>query len=146
MAQGARDAILNFKYFKAVDFKKGLEAAFYVVQRIQQTGQGVSIDNFGAAMYVSPRILKGMLGQLYILNDPFKNFQNFKIVHSEPNRIIESINSQGGGNVLNEFTYFDAGGGFMGPIKIWEIKYTGDEKINPAYLDTDYSKYISWQL
>ncbi len=139
---------LRYLYYnnQLFDFKNGLEAAFYVMQRIQQTGQGVNIDNFGAAMYVSPRILRGMLGQLYILNDPFGNFRNFRLAHSEPNRIIESINSQGGGNVLNEFAYFDAGGGFMGPIKIWEIKYNGDEKVNPAYLDTDYSKYISWQL
>jgi len=44
---------------------------------------------------------------------------------------------------LPDFIYYQ---GIQGPIKIWEIEYTGNEKIRPEYLDTDASKYLSWKL
>jgi len=44
---------------------------------------------------------------------------------------------------LPEFVYYQ---GVQGPIKIWSIKYNGDEKVNQEYLDTDASKYLNWQL
>jgi len=85
--------------------------------------------------------MRGMLVQTYILNDPFNKFSNFKLVHSEQNLIIESLNQQGMN--LPEFIYYQ---GIQGPIKIWEIKYTGKEKIKQEYLDTDASKYLDWNL
>ena len=128
---------LRYIYYngKLIDFGEGINAAAYIMPRVSS-----EIDDMGAAMYISPRLIRGLLSQIYILNDAFGNFKNFKLAHSEPSVIAEQINYN-----INEFFYID-GGGVMGPIKIWEIKYNGDEKVNPDYLDTDYSKYISWQL
>ena len=92
-------------------------------------------------MFLSPRLMRGYLVQKYILNDPFKNFPNFKLVHTEQNLIINDLNIQGMN--LPDFIYYQ---GVQGPIKIWEIKYTGNEKVDQKYLDKDSSKYLDWEL
>ena len=134
---------LRYIYYNGefFDFKSGIEGCAYILQRVYPANQGLKLDNTGALMYLSPRLMRGLLAQIYILDDPFNNFPNFKIVHTEPNLIIESLNSQG--MDLNEFVYYQ---GIQGPIKIWEIEYTGNEEIKEEYLDKDPSKYISWQL
>ena len=33
-----------------------------------------------------------------------------------------------------------------GPITIWKIDYTGKEKIRQDYQDTDFTKYLDWEL
>ncbi len=136
---------LRYIYYngKLIDFGNGIGGTAYIIPRVSQGSSGMQIDNLGAVMYLSPRLMRGLLAQIYILNDTFGNFKNFKLAHSEPNIITDSLNSQGAN--LNEFAYFDRAG-ILGPIKIWEIQYNGDEKVNPDYLDTDYTKYISWQL
>ncbi|MEK6859931.1 MAG: hypothetical protein AABX54_03885, partial [Nanoarchaeota archaeon] len=136
---------VNLRYLsvkgKFIDFKTGIEACAFVFPSINPQGQGVSQNPIGAAIYLSPRLLRGFLAQKYILNDPFNKFPNFKVVHSEPSIIIDSLNAQGMN--LPEFVYYQ---GVQGPIKIWSIKYTGNEKIKQEYLDTDASKYLDWQF
>jgi asparagine N-glycosylation enzyme membrane subunit Stt3 len=124
-----------------IDFGSGIEACAYLFPNIIQQGQGIGANPIGAVMYLSPRLMRGMLVQKYILNDPFNEFPNFKITHIEQNLIIENLNNQGMN--LPEFTYYQ---GIQGPIKIWEIEYTGKEKIKEKYLDKDSSKYLSWKL
>ncbi len=142
--QGQQTRIpLRYLYFNGqlVDFESGINATAFVIQRLDQTGQQIRKDDLGAIIYISPRVMRGFLGQVYLLDDPLNNFPNFKLVHTEPNIIVESLNSQGMG--LNDFVYFQ---GVQGPIKIWEINYTGTEKFNPAYIDRDRTKYINWTL
>ncbi len=126
---------------KFMDFASGIEACAFVFPSIQTSSSGVTKNNIGAAMYISPRLLRGFLAQKYILNDPFNNFPNFKLNHTEPNLIINSLNSQGMN--LPDFVYYQ---GVQGPIKIWDIKYTGKEKVKQEYLDTDATKYLDWEL
>jgi hypothetical protein len=134
---------LKYLYFnnQFIQFEDGLDATAYILQGVSSTNQGMQVDEFGAMIYISPKIMRGYLAQKYLLNDPFDNFPNFELVHAEQNIIRESLVQQGAN--LNEFIYFQ---GFQGPIKIWEINYEGDEKINEDYLDRDYSKYIDWKL
>jgi len=136
---------INLRYLyingRFMDFGSGINATVYIFPRLIQQGQGISKNPIGAAMFLSPRLMRGLLTQIYILDDPFNKFSNFKLAHTEPNLIIESLRNQG--LDLPEFVYFQ---GVQGPIKIWEIKYTGDEKIKQEYLDTDASKYLSWEL
>ncbi len=124
---------IRYLYYggKIHDFKIGINATVYPIQRLYQDSTGaVQLDNLGAAIYVSPRVQRGLMGQIYILNDPFNKFANFKLAYTQPDPIIESINSQG--NVkLGEFIYYQ---GIRGPIKIWDITYTGKEKVNEEYL------------
>jgi len=142
--QGIQHKIpLRYIYYnnEFFDYESGLETTVFILQRVYQANQGIGMDSLGALMYLSPRLMRGLLVQKYILNDPFNNFPNFQLVHSEPGLMIDSLNSQG--MDLNEFIYYQ---GVQGPIKIWEIKYTGEEKIKEEYLDRDYSEYIDWTL
>ena len=126
---------------KFTDFGSGIEAVVYVFPRINQQDQQIMTNPLGAAIFISPRLTRGMLSQVYIMNDPLNNFPNFKIAHIEQNLIIESLNNQGMN--LPEFIYYQ---GIQGPIKIWEITYNGDEEIREEYLDIDPSKYLDWDL
>ncbi len=134
---------LRYLYFNGemIDFETGIEGTAFVIQRLDQVGQQVRKDELGAIIYISPRVMRGLLGQVYLLDDPFNNFPNFKLAHTEPNIIIDNLNSQNMG--LRDFVYFQ---GLQGPIKIWEIEYTGEEEFQEKYLDRDSSKYISWRL
>jgi len=126
---------------KFLDFKSGIEACAFVFPSLISSGNGVTKNDIGAAMYISPRLLRGYLSQKYILNDPFNKFSNFKLNYTEPNPIINSLNSQGMN--LPDFVYYQ---GVQGPIKIWKIEYTGNEQVKEEYLDTDASKYLDWEL
>ena len=92
-------------------------------------------------MYLSPRLLRGYLVQKYILNDPFNKFPNFEISHIQSSKIIDILRNRG--VQLPEFIYYQ---GVQGPIKIWKIKYDGDEKIKEDYLVTEPPSYITWQF
>jgi asparagine N-glycosylation enzyme membrane subunit Stt3 len=134
---------LRYIYFNGefIDFGSGIEGTATIIQNIYQSNQGMSVDNLGALMYLSPRLMRGLLAQIYILDDPFNNFEHFELVHTEPNLIVDSLRSQGMN--LREFVYYQ---GVQGPIKIWEISYTGEEEIKEEYLDKDASKYLDWSL
>lgn len=118
---------------KSIDFGTGenvIDAGIYVMPKIEQDGQ---INNIGAAIYLSPRNMKALWVKLYLLNQG----EHFKLVHSEPSSIIEYIESQS--VALPEIVYYQ---GIQGPIKIWEVDYTGNEKANPEYLQTDFPEEI----
>jgi asparagine N-glycosylation enzyme membrane subunit Stt3 len=136
---------INLRYLASsdgfIDFGSGIEACAFIFPSLSVQNNGVSGNPIGAVMYLSPRLMRGFLVQKYILNDPFNNFPNFQIAHTEQNLLIDSLNSQGMN--LPDFVYYQ---GIQGPIKIWNITYNGDETVNPAYLDTDYTKYINWRL
>ncbi len=129
---------------KLYDFKTGLEATMDIIERAQVSEKGLQINKNGATIFISPRVMKGFLGQVYILNDPLNNFPNFKIVHSEQGYFTSYFNSLGAN--LGEFSYLDNYGGLSGPIKIWEIKYTGNEKINEDYLTKMPPSNITWKF
>ena len=127
------------------DFKSGINATIFIFPSISSNGQNVQTNPIGMALFLSPRLMRGMLVQKYILNDPFNNFPNFKIAHVESDLIISSLRSQGMN--LPEFVYYQ---GIRGPIKIWEIEYpegfSVDEKTKEKYLDRDSSKYVPWKF
>ena len=124
-----------------IDFKSGINGTAFIIQKLEQVGQQVRKDEIGAIIYISPRVMRGLLGQVYLLDDPLDNFPHLNLVHTEQNMVIDNLNSQGMG--LRDFVYFQ---GVQGPIKIWEIEYTGEEIFNESYIDRDSSKYISWRL
>ena len=137
------DVNIRYLYFKGqlFDYGNGIEAAAYVIPRLNVEGGRVSLEEQGAMLYVSPRLLRGMLAQVYILDDAFGNFPNFKLVHTQSSLIVDDLRAQG--LDLPEFVYYQ---GLQGPIKIWKIEYTGNEELKEEYVDTDYRKYLSWRL
>ena len=136
---------INLRYLSIegefIDFGSGIEASVYLFPKLDHQEQGINSNSIGAAMYLSPRLMRGMLTQKYILNDPLNKFPNFKLVHTESNLVVNDLRNQG--MALPEFIYYQ---GIQGPIKIWEVEYTGNEEIKQEYLDTDASKYLDWEL
>ena len=142
-SQGLQKKIpMRYVYFNGqfFDFGSGISATVYIIPRVSSN----SINYMGAAIYLSPRIMRGFLGQVYILNNSLGNFDNFELVHSQPDLFTESLEQQG--YKLGRFSYFDNGAGLQGPITIWEIKYTGDETVNPEYLLKSPPADITWKF
>jgi len=135
--------LMRYLYYKGklYDYKIGIDSTIYLIQRVLSTNNGLQIDELGSAIYISPRVMKGMMAQIYILDNSLGNFDNFQLVHTEPNIIINYFNSQGAN--LRDFVYYN---GLQGPIKIWSIKYTGNEKPNPEYLEKTPPSYITWNF
>ncbi len=126
---------------KIFDFESGIEACAFIFPSLKQEGQKIRQNPIGASMFISPRLFRGMLSHIYIMDDPLERYPNFNLTHTESSRIIESLRNQG--MQLPEFAYYN---GIQGPIKIWTVEYTGDEEIKQEYLDRDYTKYIDWRL
>jgi len=124
-----------------VDFNTGINATAYPIQSISQIDQGLNINPTGSLIYLSPKIMRGFLGQVYILNDPLDNFPAFKLDYAQEDFILQQISMQGAS--LNEFVDYN---GIRGPIKIWGIKYSYNQKDNPKYLNTTLPSDITWQF
>ena len=145
VSQGEQISLpLRYAYYNKtlIDFKTGIEATAYFIPKLDNAADGtLSMDNLGAVIYLSPRIQRGLLGQLYILDNALGNFNNYELVHSENDYVLSYLQAQGVN--LNEFIYY---GGLRGPIKIWKIKYTGSEKPNVEYVQKKVPSYISWKF
>ncbi len=116
---------------KLYSFDSGFNGGAFIFPKIDTTQDGkLSIIPNGAALYLSERTINSQLARLYLFNEK-SDF--FKLVHTEEDLFIESINTQGA-NVGN-FVYYQ---GFRGPIKIWEVSYPGDITLNQSYLNTEY--------
>ena len=110
-----------------VDFEGGLDA----VVKIIPSFDGQSINQWGAAIYISPRVSKGLFAQLYLLDDAFGNYKGISIAHKENDALVQNIENQG--MSVGDFIYY---GGFRGPIKIWEIDYPEGTLAREEFLRT----------
>jgi hypothetical protein len=115
---------------KSYDFKSGLDAGIFIYPKLDYTNNQLSVDEKGAAFYLSERTVHSAIARLYLFDEPSSYF---KLVHTEPNLIISDLKNQGVN--LGDFVYYN---GFQGPIKIWEISYPSDIKLNEDYLSTEY--------
>jgi asparagine N-glycosylation enzyme membrane subunit Stt3 len=135
---------LRYAYYegKFYDFGSGLPGAVRIIAKvIQGSNGGIQMDREGGVIYISPRVLNGMMAQIYLLNDPFKKFSAFTLAHAENNIIVNDLNSQGA--KIDEFVIY---GDIHGPIKIWNIDYTGNETFKPEYLEKNPPKSIDWNF
>ena len=112
------------------DYKSGINAGVYAIQTVNPVQNNLQIDDKGALFYLSKRTVDSLLVRKYLFGEE----GNFKLVHTEPSLIVSSIKSQGAN--INDIVYFQ--GNFQGPIKIWEISYPSDTKLNPDYLATSF--------
>ena len=125
---------IRYLYYeeKLIDFGGGLNAVIRLIPQVVQTAEGVNIDRTGAAIYLSPRVSKGLFAQLYLLDDPFEKYPTINLAYAEQELLIKNLNSQGAN--LGEFVYFN---GFRGPIKIWKIDYPSNIIAREEFLRTD---------
>jgi len=129
---------INGQFF---DFGSGIEATAFIFPRLDIQGGSVRTNPIGASMFISPRLMRGMLANIYILEDSLERYPNFKIAHTEQNLIVEDLNNQG--MDLPDFVFYQ---GVQGPIKIWDVEYTGNEQMKKEYLDVNYKDYLDWKL
>jgi hypothetical protein len=138
-----RQLLLPLRYLYTnktlIDFESGLNATAYPIQSLVAANNGLQIDTIGAAIYLSPRIMKGFLGQVYILDDPLNNFPAFKLEYTQTDYILQQIEGQG--VQLDAFVYYQ---GIRGPIKIWNVTYPNGQNSNPKYLNTTFPTEIYW--
>ncbi len=108
------------------DFKTGLDAGIFLFPSIEYKNSQMGVDDKGAAFYLGERVIHTELARLYLFNES-SNY--FKLAHTEQDFVIEDLQKQG--LYLGDFVYYQ---GFRGPIKIWEINYPSDIKLNSSYL------------
>ena len=118
---------------KLIDFGSGIEGCAYLFPRLIQERQNVKINPKGAALFLSPKNMKALWVRLYLLGEG----KNFELVYMESSPIVNILRSNG----LNvgEIIYYNQ---IYGPIKIWKINYSGDEKYNEEYLMKDYPERL----
>jgi len=131
--QKQTDIPIRYLYFnnEFKDFGTGLNAVVYIIPLVQQSNQGIQIDNLGAGIYLSPKNMESLFAQLYLLNDPLGQYPTIKLAHSEPDPTIELLNNQGAN--LNEFVYFN---GIRGPMKVWKVDYPSNILEREEFLRT----------
>ena len=112
---------------KEYNFNTGLEAGIFIFPRLDNVNSKLSVVSNGAAFYLSPRTIHSQLAELYLMN---KQSNYFKLVHTEENLFVENLKQQG----LNvgSFIYYQ---GFQAPIKIWEVSYPSNMKVDSVYLE-----------
>ena len=89
-------------------------------------------------IYLSSRVVNSQLARLYLYQE---ENQFFTLAHSEDDFLVKELKKAG--LTTNDFVV--ANGGIRGPIKIWEVSYPSDIKVNSAYLNTTYpSKDIEY--
>ena len=129
---------LRYVYIKnkLYDFKTGLNAGIFIFPELQQGQDGaLSVNEKGAAIYLSTRTIHSGIARYYLFNEQ-SNY--LKLAHTEDDLVVADLKRQGLN--LGEFTYYQ---GLRGPIKIWEISYPSDIKLDENYLDTDYPEELT---
>lgn len=115
---------------KLYDFDSGLDAGIFTFPSLDYQNGKLSVDKKGAAFYLGERVIHTELVKLYLFGE---KSDYFKLVHTEQSLINDDLKRQG--LDLGDFIYYQ---GFQGPIKIWEINYPSDIKLNTTYLSTAY--------
>ena len=101
-----------------VDFKSGLD----VIVDIIPSFSGSSINQMGAAIYLSQKVSKSLFARLFLMDDAFGEYETFELAHTEDNPVVASLRSQG--VLIGDFIYYQ---GFRGPIKIWDVSNIPEE-------------------
>jgi hypothetical protein len=129
--------IIPIRYYydiKYVDTGEGIDAGVFFFQRVVSQGNEGYIENRGALLFLSPRVVHSELARIYLFNE---KSSVFKLIHSEQDGVIENLRSQG--VLVNDFVLFQD---FRGPIKIWELDYPSDIAYKKEYLETQYPESL----
>jgi len=93
----------------------GLKGCLQIVPNIENQ----QMDAIGAAFYLSERVVKGRMGQYYMLG---KESEHFKIVYNDEKEMPLALYN----------------GRIIGPLKIWQINYPENMKVNQTYVQTNF--------
>lgn len=123
---------IRYLYYNGqiIDYGTGINSTIVLLDKLEQTGQGVLIDNYGALIYLSEKTMNSLFAQLYLMNDPFNRYPTINLVHSEDDSVVNFAKMAGLSK--QDMLYYH---GFRGPIKIWEIEYGENVKVHPELLE-----------
>lgn len=113
------------------DFETGINSGLYLTQNVMVSDTNLQLDEEGAVIYFSPKVIDSLISQLYIMNDPKNIYPGVTLVHSEPDPVETYIEMYG--LQLNEFFYLN---GLRGPLKIWEINPPSEILALPEFTAT----------
>ena len=112
---------IRFLYMdgKMYDFNSGIPSVARMVSAATVTADGkLQIDRFGALMYLSPKVTPSLFANLYLMNDPFKQYPSISLAYNEDDAVVSSIKSQGGS--IDSFFYYQ---GLRAPLRIYKVDY-----------------------
>ncbi|MFA5953760.1 MAG: STT3 domain-containing protein [Candidatus Pacearchaeota archaeon] len=119
---------------KLIIYNEGLNSTVYIIPQLTESNQGLSYDSTGALMYLSPRVSRSLLGQVYILNDPKNKFSGITLTHKEDDTFVSYIKSIY--QTDEEFMYYQ---GLRGPLKIWKINYPENTTEYSEFLESNFT-------
>jgi asparagine N-glycosylation enzyme membrane subunit Stt3 len=137
---------LRYVYYNGelIDYGSGIEAGIRIIPKIAQSPQGgIIVDDMGSAIYLSEKTFNSLVGQVYILENAFKNYDSLSLSHTQSNMVIESLKLNGIN--LGEYIYYN---GFQGPLKIWEVNYPSNIIEREEFLRTsgEYAEFDDLQF
>ncbi|PIN91531.1 hypothetical protein COU56_05210 [Candidatus Pacearchaeota archaeon CG10_big_fil_rev_8_21_14_0_10_31_9] len=139
ISQGKQISLgLRYVYYNGElkDFGNGIDAGLFLMDAYNQNNNQLSMVKRGAGFYLSPRTVHSFLARKYLFGEE----GNFKLAHSEPSEVVSLLRSQEIN--VSDYIYFQSN--FFGPIKIWEINYPSNIKVNEDYLKTSYPDEIKF--
>jgi asparagine N-glycosylation enzyme membrane subunit Stt3 len=114
---------------RLMDFGSGINATVLFFSSVNQnTG---SVDQLGAAMYLSEKVKDSLFAQMYLMNDPSDLYPELELAHSQNDPVSDYLSAQG--ITTTEFIYY---GGVRGPIKIWKFEAGEEILVKEEFLRT----------
>jgi len=125
------DIPLRYLYYNGeiLDFGAGIESMARIIPGLSQSSEGISVNQIGAAIYLSEKTKDTLFAQLYLLDDPENKYPTITLAHLEDDFVVKSLKQQG--LDLGDFVYYQ---GLRGPIKIWEVNYPKGTPRHEEYL------------
>jgi asparagine N-glycosylation enzyme membrane subunit Stt3 len=102
--------------------ESAINATLYIIPRL--TNQG--INNIGAALYLSPRLMRSLMVKLYLLNQS----EHFELVHKEDALLIQQLRDAYNISIGDFLLAND----LLGPIKIFKVNYPEDIEVHKEFL------------
>lgn len=120
-----RYVYVNGKSYQVSNDNNALNSTLYLLPSVTQQG----VNNIGAALYLSEKLMHSEMVRLYLLNET----DNFELVHSEASYGIKQLRSVYNISV-GDFIY---AGDLLGPINIYKVNYPQDIEYHKEYLQVN---------
>lgn len=114
---------LNNKLYDIAKDEETINGTLYLMPRLTQQG----VNNMGAALYLSEKLMRSMMVKLYLLNET----ENFELVYKEDALFIKQLREQYNVSVGD---FLVVGNNILGPIKIWKVNYPENIEYHKEYL------------
>ncbi|MBU3923739.1 MAG: hypothetical protein KJ592_02385 [Nanoarchaeota archaeon] len=119
---------IRYVYFNGeiIDYGSGLDAVIDIIPSFS----GNSVDQMGAAIYLSQKVSRSLFARLFLMDDVFNEYETIELAYIEDDQVVKALRAQGV-SLSGDFIFYN---GFRGPIKIWNTEVIPEEiKIVPEF-------------